>query len=301
MIYFSNFDSGGLYGTHQYWRVFCTDNWGDGTGIAISEVVFLDSAGGVIPATGGTAIGSDDSTGNEYSKAFDGGATTNGWFADSGPANQWVGYNFPSAKPVERVRVTTMSSGTNFLTRMPKNCKLQYSDNGSSWSDAFNFFSVNVSGGVQTFPETPAAGYHKFWRIFVLTNASTSTQIDEIELRATSGGADQTAVLTSTNGGSSGRVLFNSEGVGNEAWRAYDNTTGSWFTNTSSGANQYNGYLFPTAVKVEEVSIKATSNNTRAPTSFRVDYSDDGSSWTTQKTISSLTWAANETKVLAAI
>jgi len=293
---------------HAYWRVFCTDNWGDATGIIIAEVEFLDSVGAVITATGGTAIGSDDVGGNEFSKAFDGTATA--WFANSAPTNQWVGYQFSSNVAATGVRLTMATSGTNFLTRMPKNCKLEYSDDGSSWTTVYSFVNMSLSGSVQTTPETPpASGYHKLWRVFCVDNNGGTTLIvlDEIEFRATAGGADQIAAMTSNNGTASQRVDGSSIAtVGNEGWRAFNDITDSandWAANGTT--NQWIGVIVSTAIKVEEVLLKCgntTNDRNRAPKNMRIEYSDDGTTWTTQKTLAAQTaWGVNESRVLAAV
>jgi hypothetical protein len=289
---------------HAYWRVFASDNQGDATGILLSEVEFRATAGGADQATGGTAIGSDDATTNEFAKAFDDSGATD-WFADSGPTNQWIGYQFASAVDVQEVAITFSATATQTaLNRAPKTCSVDYSDDGSSWTTAFSFVVYgHLIADTREYPESaPASGFHRLWRVLGEVTGTTSIQLDEIELRATSGGADQVPVQSGAVGGSTGRTIKSADAGGNEAWRVFDNTTGSWFTSNGSGVNQWVGFVFQDPVKVEEVSIKCASNASRAPTIIRIEYSDDGgSTWTQQKRITGLSWSASETKVLAAI
>src|SRR6185312_4564472 len=181
----------------------------------------------VITATGGTAIGSTQATGNEYTKAFDGTTTgSGGWASSSGNVtNQWV-------------------------------------------------------------------GYHHFWRLFCTDNngGSTYIEIDEVEFRATSGGSDQVPAMSSNNGAGSGssaaRPVGSSQlGAGNEIYRAFDNTTAPFNAWASSGTtNQYVGALLATPIAVQEILVRAGADTTNAPKNMTLDYSDDGVTWTTQKT-----------------
>lgn len=293
-----------LYGTHAYWRVFCTNNHGGTSYINIAEVVFRDHDGNAIATSGGTVIKSSEVVSNEASLVFDGNVATS-WLGN-GTTNQWVGYHFASAVAVEQVTLQVCDHGTDPIGRSPKDCILQYSDDGSAWSDAFSFVNVwPVESAAKTYPlAAPASGYHYAWRVFCVNNngGTSGILVREIELRATAGGADQTANVGADPGTASGRVIKSTEFASDEAWRAYDNTSGLWFSNGTT--NQYNGFVFPSPVKVEEITLQAhTSNMTRMVKDAHLDYSDDdGATWTTQKTFASQTgWAAGEIRTLTAI
>lgn len=312
MIYFSDFDDGGggsPYGSHRYWRVFITDNHGSATFIALQEVQFKDGAGTIIPATGGTASSSSNAgPGNGPGSAFDG--TGSVWATASGTVtNSWIKYAYPSPVAVEQV---TLWLGGNDWNRAPKNATLQYSDDDSAWTDAFSFLlELPVCWSERTFPEAPLApGYHRAWRLFIDDNDSTSSIIlDEMELRATAGGADQTANVGSSAGSASGRVIRSADGGGNEGYRVFDNVTNTanYWAAIGQSVNAWVGFIFPEPVKVEEIALTSTNNGTttRNPKDFKLEYADDGTSgdtWTTQKTFASQTgWSTNETRVLTAI
>ncbi|MCT2398537.1 discoidin domain-containing protein [Novosphingobium mangrovi (ex Huang et al. 2023)] len=289
---------GGGFGSHAYWRVFCEDNWGDATGIVIAEVEFLDGSGSVIAATGGTAIGSDDSATNEFSKAFDGGGGGS-WFADSGPTNQWIGYHYPSTEPVEKVRLTMVASGTNFLTRMPKNCRLEYSDDGSSWTTAITFINVSLKGAQFTYPESVAPGAYKIWKALVPSvNSGTLTVCKEFEWRSVVSGADQTPVFTDNFGTSAGRVIYSSQAAGADAYKAFtDSTSDQWIGN--SGSNEYLGVIFATALDMAEIAWTCHDSGSYAPASIEIYGSHDGDTWDLIDTLTPGTWTGGETKQLA--
>lgn len=296
----------GAYGNHAYWRVYATNNNGSTSFISLAEVVFKNGAGTTIPATGGAVLYSSQANGSTdaASKAFDGNPATS-WATASGTiTNSYIGYHFASAVGVEQVTLTLPPTNGN---QSPKDCKLQYSDDGTTWSDAFTFSIPDwVIGQTRTFPETLDSGYHRMFRLFCTNNNGGSAFItmDEMEMRATSGGADQTASV-GLGGTTAGRVTGTSLGSGNEAYRLFDNVTntGNYWAGSST-TNQWVAFIFPNPVKVEEISLTAPNTSaTRVAKDMLLQYSDDGgSTWTTQKTFASQTgWAASESRTLAAI
>lgn len=300
MIYFSDFDAAAPtspYGNHAYWRVFATNNNGSGSFTSLAELAFKDGSGSTIPTTGGTVIFSSEVSSNEAAKAFDGDPAS--VWAGSGSTNQWIGYQFSSPVGVEQVALT--SPTTNGGNQTPKDCLLQYSDDGSAWTTAFSFSNaLYVLGSTITYPETLAAGYHRGFRINVTAvDGSSFLQLDELEFRATAGGADQTVPIGANYSTTDGRVLTNSDNGGNEAWRVFGNDSGTWFV---LGTGAYVAFVFPAPVKVEEILMKASGSATQTPKDFTLDYTDDGATWTTQKTFPSQTgWTGGQSRVLAAI
>lgn len=292
---------GGEGSSRIYWRILELDNFGDATGIAIGDLQMRGSPGGASILTGGTASVSDLSAGGTVALAYDG-SFASLWFADSGPTNQWFQYQFPSSVEVVEIAIGQGTSVINPLTRMPKNGKLQKSSDGATWEDVFAFQvpGAFVIGKYYTFPETAAAaGYHRAWRLS-LTGTSGGSELSEVEFRATSGGADQTAAVPNGNGDATGRAIYSSGGAGAEGYKLFDNNGGSWWFSASN--NQWAGYVFPDPVKVEQLSVRGPVNSgARGGTGMLVQYSDDLVTWTTQKTITGLSWAVNETKILAAI
>lgn len=78
---------------------------------------------------------------------------------------------------------------------------------------------------------------------------------------------------------------------------AFDNTSGGWIH--AGDAPGWIGYDFGSGVahEIARLTWKATSFPQQAPSAFTVDYSDDGSSWTTVYTGAGAdiaTWSADE-------
>lgn len=284
-----------------YWRILELDNYGDATGITVGDIAMRSAPGGANILTGGTASASKISAGGSVGSAYDG-SFANFWFADSAPTNQWFQYQFPSAIEVVEIALGQGTSVVNPFTRMPKNGKLQKSSDGATWEDVFTFQvpGAFVLGKYYSFPETPAAaGYHRAWRLS-LTGTSGGSELSDIEFRATAGGADQTAAVPIGDGNASGRGITSSQGAGAEVYRLYDGSAATyWFSGSN---NQWAGYVFPDPVKVEELSIIGPKNvASRSGTGFLLQYSDDLVTWTTQKTVTGLSWSIGETKVISAL
>lgn len=301
--------SGGspAFGTHSYWRVMVLDNHGDASFITINEVEFLDGSGNVIPATGGTAFASSNAGGSPAANAFGGGGSSGNWTSSTGNVtNQHIGYQYPSGVGAEKVRLTLHDSSS--YMRAPKDCELQYSDDGVSYTTAFSFTLIlPVAGQQRTYPEAAnPTGYHRAFRLFCANNNGSASSIilDELEMRATSGGADQTSNVGNSASNPGGRVVFSGQSAGNEAYRLFNNITNTgnyWASGVTT--NGWAGFIFPNPVKVEEIALtSANTAATRAPKDMELQYSDDGVNWTTQKTFAAQTgWSTNETRVLTAI
>lgn len=135
-----------------------------------------------------------------------------------------------------------------------------------------------VSGG-------PSAVY---WRVSISAiKAGNYAAIGEIEMRATIGGSDQ------CSGGTASAISTITS-----ASAAFDNDpVTTWASNW--GSAWWIQYQFPSAVSVAELSIQSengaqtTGNGT--PKDFTLQYSSDGSSWTTALTVTGQTGWANST------
>jgi hypothetical protein len=288
------------------WRAFFTDNWGSASFVELADVEFHPTVGGADITSGGTPSVSSTS-GLSAANLFDNNAATSMIFASGQVTNQWAAYQLGSASDVQEI-VIVPADNTNGLDRCPKTIKLQYSSDGTNWFDhstiVGQILTCPVRGAPRKFPEPAlAAGYHRAWRLFVNTvNGAAFTEIREIEFRATSGGADQTAAV-GANGSSSGRGI-QSGAVQAGAYACFDNGVTDW--RASGGTNQWVGFVFPqqAGVKVEEIVLQAGSNVTQAPSTFALQYSDDGlngTTWTTQKTFGPMSWTAGQSRTLAAI
>lgn len=123
------------------------------------------------------------------------------------------------------------------------------------------------SGGVLIGDAARAQLPHLYWRINILNSGfSSNSGFAEISMAATPGGSNQLSGGTISAIGADG---------GNPAsYGADGNTATSW--NYASNQSWWQ-YQFATAVKVEEVKITArTDAPTTSPSSFRLEFSDDG-------------------------
>lgn len=136
---------------------------------------------------------------------------------------------------------------------------------------------------------------HRYWRVLVTASAGGGdTACNELELRSSSGGANLTGTGTPISGSEY------SAGYADDY--AFDgNAANSWNSSGGLGTTAWIGYDFGAgnAHDIIEIAFKARGDYVgNAPTDMQVEYSDDGSSWTTKWSITGQTgWSTNETRV----
>jgi hypothetical protein len=130
---------------------------------------------------------------------------------------------------------------------------------------------------------------HRYWRLLIDAGGS-SAQAGELEFRATVTGADETL---NAGGAAIRSAEFNSSFA---ASKAFDNNVGTWWFTSLSAGSTYLGWDFGAgnAVAVREYAIHPGNNQSNInagsiPTAWRLQYSDDASSWTTVDTRSGVT------------
>lgn len=132
---------------------------------------------------------------------------------------------------------------------------------------------------------------HERWRVYITATLSNwICQILECELRGTVGGPDLTGSGTPFTG------------VSNPGTEIFDDNVATGTTVNSAGSFPcFFGYHFGAgnAQHVEEFTITTDGSYDRAPTDFELQVSDDGSTWTTVRTFTGVSWSANETKTFA--
>ena len=141
---------------------------------------------------------------------------------------------------------------------------------------------------------TEAPGLSSQWRIYItaVQTAGNYATIKEIEMRATSGGADQ------CNGGNATASSYNTLGTPFLPSLAFDNDTSNnsvWQAHGSS-LPQWISYIFPNSVDVTEVTIMSWSTAGDAPKSFDIQYFD-GTDWQTMWSETNVTgWTSNQVR-----
>ena len=108
---------------------------------------------------------------------------------------------------------------------------------------------------------------------------------------------DQVPTMTS-NSAPSGTASASSENTtAQQAWKVFNDATGDAWYGATAGTGWIK-YDFGSGVTKTPVAIKiqASPSPTGAPASGTIQGSNDGSTWTTIKTLSGLSWTANEIK-----
>jgi len=276
--------SGG--GGYSFWRIYFPN-----TGAAylgLQEVEMYSTAGGANVCSGGTASASSTSPGSSPGNAFDGDSGTT-WGSNT-TTDQWIQYEFGSPKNI--VQFKLVSASINF----PTECKLQYSADGSAWTDATGLMQPRswkpaTAGQEQTFL---VASTKSYWRLYVTANQSGNyTNISELEFRGSVGGAD----LTVPNGPGK----FDSAYAGASTDRqAFDDDTATYWESGGGAPPHWLWYAFGEDVDIGEVSIRTGPYANESPADFKVQYSGDGTAWTDALTVTGETgWAAGETRTFA--
>ena len=186
-------DSGG-FGKHEYWRILPTANTGRPYYAHVAELAFAAEPGGLQLATGGTAIASGQYSNQAPARAFDGTPSTV-WESQSGSisaGNIWLGYHFAEPVEVRQIRLTT------FLSYEPSEWitagKVQFSDDGVAWTDAWAFTLAPWSGssGNQTQNSTDPA----LSKLRTFTGTADVAQLTDVnKVIVGNGGAAQTATI----------------------------------------------------------------------------------------------------------
>lgn len=135
---------------------------------------------------------------------------------------------------------------------------------------------------------------HRYWRIYITAaNGSGIAGLSEIELRATSAGADQTpGVGTALSGGdfSAGFAKAN----------AFDNTTSEWASLTLPGWIGWDAGVSPIDVfefTITSRTTDAVNGPLQAPKTFGLEWSDDAVTWYPRWAPSNQTgWTLSETR-----
>lgn len=111
---------------------------------------------------------------------------------------------------------------------------------------------------------------HRYWRLLLGRRSGVAAVVTEVQMRTSIGGA---------NAATGGAALSSTPGGGTTAANAFDGNTGTSF---QSGVSDpaYVGYDFGTPVSVVEVLVTLGATAGTTPYSFIIDYSDDGSRWT---------------------
>lgn len=291
---------GGGAGAHRYWRVQI-DTVGDMVSrkcVAASKIEFLLANNTDATASGGTAIGSTQTSG-AFSNAYDASSSTL-WHASCGtPASEWIGFDFGVG--VTKAIVNFAWSARNDDTVLCnsdsiKTGGLEYSDDGSTWTRAFSIMPQYTwtQGERRVIPAMPAAftesGGHRYWRILMTTH-STDGVFDGLSRLRWFYGASIELSTMGTNAAASSIQAGSADSVVNTT-----NSTTGLLQYGSGTATQWISKDFGVGYAPAITSFTIGPNKDAAGrtwAAFDLQYSDDNSSWTTLGSNHvAATWAA---------
>lgn len=306
-------------GAHRYWRLKITATQGGISTTSCGELELRTSQGGSDVTGSGTAIASTVYGGGlEADKAFDNNQATC-WVCGFGAGMpQYIGYDFGAGNDVQIMEVGYKRRDDSFgISESMSTGTVDYSDDGSSWTTAWSIPAQApfASGENRLFAhpsypvdctvttsnaQTVASGEpntsHQYWRVKTTETQNptvTACSFGELEFRATPGGADQ------ANGGTA--INSTTLGAPYTASAGFDNNVSTWWVSGGGTSRpEWLGYNFGTPVEVAEVVIKARNDGFGAAETLKngtVDWSDDGSTWTTFYTFpTQATWSSGEVR-----
>ena len=242
------------------------------------------------------------------------------WQTSSGDVvNSWLKYDFGASNEKTVIKYVFKSSGD---ASCAKDWTFEGSNNDSTWV-VLHTVTDQVQGSTNdlttyTFSNTTSYRYYRLnFNLTVSSTAylncrgltfheavagvivSTNTTYDATGDYFSNSGenVDQVPTMTS-NSAPSGTASASSENTtAQQAWKVFNDTTGDVWYAAASGAGWIK-YDFGSGVTKTPVAItiQASSDPNGAPASGTFQGSNDGSSWTTLKTLSGLSWSANEIK-----
>ncbi len=286
---------------HRYWRVYVTKNVSNATTnfVGFTEIQMRTSVGGPDVCAGGIAFESGHDTSFVAANAFDNSGSTQ-WLANNVAFPHWVGYDFGAGNDKDIVEFAANGVGVTQWNAL--DFQLQYSDDFVGWTTKFTVNGeTNWPGGTTVSAPTvwnkdkrcDVGAPAQMWRIYMTAEqvgGAANFIIDEIEMRSSNSGADQT-------GG--GEEFASSLGT-NTAFGAYlmfNNTSGAWQSYTVAEVPGWIVYKFPAPIEIVEITMTAAGspNSTGMPAAFTVQRWD-GAAWVDVYSVAGLTWASVEKK-----
>lgn len=232
----------------------------------------------------------DDFKGDDWSTA----GKTRLWQSNVG-RDHWIGYDFGAGNEKNIVQFGVWPRSA-FADQKPKSAFLQFSDDGVNWKSKLSIPALNV-GMLAKAPQTSRThGAHRYWRLNMLrTIDNTAVAAGEVELRATYGGPDVTTPATPV-------TAYSRQSATYDATMASDDNLDTLYSAyKTTNAASWLAYDLGTPVEIVEVAVRSRSDGYTMtnPICFGVQYSDDGTDWTTAWTMNDPTpWDAATWRIL---
>jgi hypothetical protein len=263
---------------HRYWRLYITANNGSSY-CNLTELWLCTAIGGASVAAnaGGTATASSSAFGWTPNYAFDGVSNVdNGWHSAAQGFPMWLQYDFGAGNDKDIIEFgITSRNPTSAATDTPKDFKLQYSDDGATWTDKFSIVSQTSWGGYETrrFSSSTVFVRKKAWRLNVTASNGSIVCVGELALRTANGGPS-----VATGGAAAASSTYSGSYA---ASQAFDGTASGLPWASNGGAPQWLMYTFSGAQEIIEYVLTAPSdgNYTSAPKTWSLQYQDTDGSW----------------------
>lgn len=281
---------------HTYWRLFIVQNDGSGFSTSIVEVECYDAAGNLLNV-GGTAFASSSVGGFPPSNAFDNNLGTR-WAANVVPTTTsplTLGYQFTGPVDLFTIRLTSTGGGFG-----PSVFKVQYSDNGSTYTDATGYFNFTLGYGSSqsaTIGLAPGGTYVNYrLRVTGVNSGGSTFRPAELLMKIFAGGATVTQGPTYAIG----TGIFSGFSPPANAFDGNINTYSEIFN-----AN-WIGYSFKQPYRIIEVDWTAVNDGTYVntqPTLLYLEGSNDFCrTWTTITSFTPAAWtAAGQTQIFGVV
>lgn len=271
---------------HRYWRIYATANNGS-SNCSVGELQFRTTAGGADQCTGGTAIESDHGGAYVAANAFDDNTGTFWWTSTARP--NWIGYDFGAGNEKDIVEVSMAPRSDGYYYETPGDFKLQYSDNGTDWTDSQGWEGqIWSSATARVF----TSGTRRYKIVITHNNASDAGNIAiaEMEIHTSISGSD-----VCSGGASFGTGQLSDSYAPS---KAFDNDTGTMW-NQGWVSNCGVGYDFATSQIILEYTVRSRGDGCPgdAPKDWTFQRTTDGLTWTTVGTETNQTsWSAGEVR-----
>lgn len=298
---------------HRYWRLYITavnaNQYVGVSEIELFDATYADVTTGLAAAnvTHSSRLGSAYNGSNVIDDDFTTLWHTNGATVPSVANPEWVKIDLGAGndKDVIALSIKGRITGEAYVPEQcPKDFKLQYSDDGATWSDLFSvtgqtgwgvigerrFF--NASGSTEMVPPPPPSAAvgtasKRFWRVrtTAVDGDLNAFGLQDIEFHTTVGGAQA----------ATGGTAYAANTYSGLPSYAFDSGTTEWI---GADTKEWIGYLFPAATEVVELKIKAGNTEPdQSPKDFVVEYLDGAGVFQTAHSVTgSSGWTSNEVR-----
>lgn len=267
---------------HRYWRLFFPEGALSGNYVQLTDVNFwtdyvtmpevkVDTS----PANGTAMASSTDGAGFPATAAFDSDVSTS-WCSNTGLANangQWIGFHFNTPKRIATASARTVShiGGRTFKT-----ATLQWSDDGTTWTDSYPSVPWRPSGpagyyglvnDVNALPAVDGLP-HKFWRYRSYSRLTSYIQISRLRFMLA-------GVEKSIGGTATASSVYSPSYPASAAFAS----SGYWCSVNGRGLHEWIRYEFTEPTLIDQVIVTIQGGTDDGGDYLFIDYSDDGVNW----------------------